>query len=699
MPQAEGCWLIREVKTIRTPLPAPDEVLIEQYAEHFAQVSIYRALLATLPEYERQSIQAEVQFINIENGARQSVALEAQEYGLFEQQLEALWPFLEERRSRCLRLREAEIQPAFEVLREGQADLFASLSEAALQAKVVLMQAPTGFGKTGIVLEHALKHMQRGFYERCIYLSSKSTGQLETIRQLRRMIGEDLRFMQMRNRREHMIESPRHTCTGDERCNEQLEHYWREADLNPPDCFTSGTVTLEQAQAIGAATGVCPYALTKACLPFAELWIGDSNYVFAPDSQSVFSEVQGFNPAQTLLIIDEAHNLPERTADSLSVELKASELLFAIEELREHGAPRRLLSIASEIARWIESLTPERALNPSELYLGLDLCEDFGQQLQLAAFDYTATAPFALELVWRIPRLTQCLAAPPHAYLNWIPASGRLEATCLDPSEWIQQCLQPFAGAILMSATLEPFSSYEASCGLPLKSATRAIGHAPWREQAYDVAIDRRVDTRLRSRANHYETTAHTVAHCIAASPGVPVVVFFSSYLYADNVLAYAEAGHPELRIQRQPRGGSLEERNQFIEESLLTADALFLILGSSYAEGIDLLGGRVYTIMIVGPALPEVNQIQKTKIEQHGSFAPEVAFRDVYIRPAMRRIHQALGRIVRAPGQHARVLLHDRRFAEPAYQEELAPEYQSQQYIENEHQLIEWLTATRLEP
>jgi len=691
IPHAGGL-LVREVKTIRSPLPAPEETLIETYPDYFAQASIYRALLQMLPEYSDQPIAAEVQFINIENGAVQSVALAAQEHALFEQQLDQVIPFLEERRGSLNRLRAATITPAFPTLRAGQADLFNTLHQAALKARCVLTQAPTGFGKTGIVLEHALKHMQAGLYDRCIYLSSKSTGQLETIRQLKQMIGHDLRYIQMRNRSEHRIDSARHCCTGDERCNAEVGQHWREADVHAPELFQDGTFELARSQALGATTGICPYTLTKACLPFAEIWIGDSNYVFSPDSQSVFLEAQGFDPARTLLIVDEAHNLPDRTADSLSVELTSADLLFALEELRANGAPKRLLAIANELCRWIDGLSVEQALSANQVYIGQDLCEDFTAQLKEAAFDYEATAPFAIKCVWRIPRLAEALTAPAHQFLHWAPRSGLLSATCLDASEWIAECLKPFTGAIIMSATLAPFENFREKCGLAPESVTIAEGLAPWRDGAYDVAIDCRVDTRFRSRERHYETTARTVAQLCHHSPGVAVAVFFASYLYADNIRAYLEALAPELRVQRQPRGVELAEQATFIEEGLLTADALFLILGSSYAEGIDQLGGRVEQIMIVGPALPEVNLIQKTRMEHHDAPSRDEAFRDVYIRPAMRRIHQALGRIVRAPEQRARVLLHCQRFAEPAYHAELAPEYQSAHKIRKEAELFDWL-------
>ncbi len=691
---SENGFLIREIKTIRSPLPVADEILIEQYGDYFAQAAIYQALLRVLPEYAHHSIKSEVQFINIENGARQSVLLESSEEKFFELQLDRLIPFLNARLASMKRLRESKIRPAFSNLRQGQAELFQTLSEAALKARIVLAQAPTGFGKTGIILEHALKQMQNGVYDRCIYLSSQSTGQLETLRQLKQMIGHDLHYIQMRNRSEHRINSERHICTGDERCDTETGQRWRESNIHPSELFIDGTLSLAHAQELGAETGICPYTLTKACLPFAEIWIGDSNYIFSPESRPIFLDAPGFEAERTLIIIDEAHNLPKRAADCLSTEIASSDLFFAIEELRAHGAPSHLLSIASELARWIADLDPEKVLNSHERYIGQDLCEDFTEELKQATFNYEEAAPFAIQLAWSIPTLAISFSALDGQYLHWVPRAGVLAATCLDASAWIKDCLEPFGGAIMMSATLAPFDTFEKSCGLNSDLITIAQGHAPWRENAYNVAIDCRVDTRLKSRSKHYETTARTVALLSHFSPGVPVAVFFSSYQYADNVLAYLEAARPELRVMRQPRGVNLSEQKDFIERGLLTADALFLVLGSSYAEGIDLMGGRIDQIMIVGPALPEVNLVQKTKMAQSTEDSQEDAFTQTYIRPAMRRIHQALGRIVRAPGQSARVLLHGKRFSESAYQSELAPEYHTDLRIDKEEALLNWLES-----
>lgn len=682
---------LREVKTVRTALPQAPEVLFDRYPDYFAQAAIYVNLARVLPQYADQSLKASLLFIDIENGAVQSVELTDADEALFTQQLDALYPFLEDRRECRIRLNDAEIRPAFETLREGQAELFATLAKASLQSKTVCLEAPTGFGKTGIILEHALTQLKSGVFERCIYLTSKSTGQLETIRQLRAMIGDQVRFIQMRNRSEHRIESDLHSCTGDSQCNEHLGQRWTEAGIHSPSLFTDGTLTIEQAKRIGSETGVCPYALTKGCLPFAEIWIGDANYIFSPASQSVFLEQHSFDAKKTLLIIDEAHNLPDRVADALSVELSATDLLFALEELRANGATRRLISIGNELARCIES-QHEGPISSNAVYELQDLCDDFTRQLKEAHIDYERCAPFAIELVWRIPELVNRLNEPAHEWLYWMPASGVFLATCLDAHNWTSRCLQPFGGTVLMSATLSPMNQFQDHCGLAAKDTTLAIGHAPWRAAAYDVAIDCRVDTRYTQREKHYECTARTIASLIAQSPGVPVAVFFASYKYAENIAAYLNTLDPATRVQIQPRGVDLLAQETFVDEGLLIADALFMILGSSFAEGVDKLGGRIQTVMIVGPALPEVNAVQKAKIDSHPSMNREASFRDVYIVPAMRRIHQALGRIVRAPNHRARVILHGKRYAEAAYYNELAPEYQSDVKIHSDADLYSWL-------
>jgi Rad3-related DNA helicase len=241
----------------------------------------------------------------------------------------------------------------------------------------------------------------------------------------------------------------------------------------------------------------------------------------------------------------------------------------------------------------------------------------------------------------------------------------------------------------------------------------------PWRDDAYDVAYDLRVDTTFQHRARHYATTAATIAamHAAAArssrgdeaeawpaqaslltsaatfSPNA-IAVFFPSYAYAEAILHELEAQGAPLHMALQQRLADLAAQAAWVEAALAQADALFLVLGSSFAESIDVLGGRVTQAMVVGPALPEVNAVQRARMAALAPLGREAAFRRIYQIPGMQKVNQALGRLVRAPGQHAKVLLHCRRFAEPSYAELLAADYRGGAQITTDAELAAWFDA-----
>ena len=111
----------------------------------------------------------------------------------------------------------------------------------------------------------------------------------------------------------------------------------------------------------------------------------------------------------------------------------------------------------------------------------------------------------------------------------------------------------------------------------------------------------------------------------------------------------------------------------------------------------IDLLGGRVSHAMVVGPALPEVNAVQRARLAEatRNGLSREQAFRRVYQIPGMTKVNQALGRLVRAPGQRARVVLHCRRFLESTYATLLAPEYQVGTQLRDDDDFEAWLSLS----
>jgi Rad3-related DNA helicase len=393
------------------------------------------------------------------------------------------------------------------------------------------------------------------------------------------------------------------------------------------------------------------------------------------------------------VIIDEAHNLPARTADALSFELSSKSWEYIIENTLLTEGKMLLYKIGSEILDFLRKLKEKELLSATDTYRFLDHLDDFSTELKDTHIDSDAINRNEINKLYEIPQIAEKLKNDKENYLLWSPKNEHLSISCLDPSDWISDCLKPFASSIHMSATLEPFDYYKEKIGLENSDLSLAKGFAPWRAEAYTVAIDQRVDTRYKERANHYLTTAETIQKVFQYSQK-PTVVFFPSYQYAQDVETYLKEIDPLLPIITQEKRISLDEQKAFIEESVSTHCILFLILGSSFTEGIDTLGGKIESAIVVSPALPQINLLSETKMNQALEHNSTSAFQKTYIIPAFQKIHQALGRLARAPGQKAKILLHCRRFLSPQYKSLLAEEYNTNTVLKNSNDLEKWLST-----
>ncbi|MGE9297040.1 MAG: ATP-dependent DNA helicase [Puniceicoccales bacterium] len=686
-----GDLLLREVKTTSLPLPMAEEDLANAYPSYRRQIAVYCVLAELSPDFTA-NISGELLFVSINDGLTQTLPLREPPRDLIEQQLERITAFCEEQAARRQRLSPTEFKPAFPTFRPEQIKIRRELEETLAQSSVRLLEAPTGFGKTGIALQHALESLRDGMCDRVIYLTGKSTGQHQAVRQLRAMITEDgdLRYLQLRSKREHAISTHRHDCTRAESCLVGIEEAWDASDINPPRLLAEGKVGVDDLRQLGALTGVCPFEIAKACLPFAEIWICDYNYIFSPRHRGVLLNVMGFDPAQTLLVIDEAHNLPTRVADNFSFADSVSEANALAAELRGSGQPFKLVKAADDWSDFLATLKESDEHPATVDYEARDLLEHLSEAIQQTRWEPDTVSPAAREHIFNLPGWRDFLSDERFPRLLWSPRKGQLRATCLSAAPHLAATLGEYSSALLMSATLSPAKSFSARLGV---DAPILHAGAPWRDDAYRVAVDCRVDTRLRTRASHYLTTAETVVQLTRQTPS-PVAIFFPSYHYAETITAYIQELDSLLRVAMQPRSVDLNGQLSFVEESLLTAHVLCFVLGSSFSESIDHLGGRIDCAMVVGPALPEVNPVQKARLRQFEHQGREAAFREVYQLPAMTKINQALGRLVRAPGQSARVLLHCQRFAEPSYRDLLAPEYTPEAELRHFDALAEWLSS-----
>ncbi len=801
--RADARITLREIKSVTRHLPADETELRRDYPEYFIQIATYAALarlgLSSLGS-QLSAFSSQLCFVETQSGLAQTIPLTSADEALFRAQLERLTEFLDLRLRARERLRGLRFRPAFATPRPGQESTRADLTHLFERHPLVFFEAPTGFGKTGVLLEFALGQLRAGHFDRALYLTSKSTGQLQVVRTLQSMTalpvchplddkprGATCHLMDdkpsgaaptaaatpvaawhVRNKSEHCVNTTFHCVRDNCLYLADAATRWAKSGLARFYLDEHHARDLDTLRAAGRDARICPYEITRTALGFNDVWIGDYNYVFAPRNRGLFFEQPGFDPARTLVLIDEAHNLPSRVADAYSHAFTATEAFAVRDELHRTRPPANLLTAWDHWCHFLHQLRPCNALPLADEDDARHLLGEIAKLVPNTALDYAALGPHASDALWSIPSLLENLSpsGTPHSALSsqlpllwWSPRDGELLLTCLDAAPAIGATLREFGGAVLASATLTPIDGFTAACGLDspdlstlnsrlstppspppaklgalnkrdtrklykqLTSAAELLrveeardaaapahlrAHAPWRDAAYDVAFDARVDTTFQHRSQHYTTTAATIAALSASaarslnsqpsalnSATSAVAIFFPSYAYADAIARELASVAPAVRVALQPKLRDLAAQSAWVDESLLLGDALFLVLGSSFAESIDVLGGRVAHAMVVGPALPEVNAVQRARLAEvtRAGLSREAAFRRVYQIPGMTKVNQALGRLVRAPGHRARVILHCRRFLDTSYASLLAPEYQLGTNLHTDADLAAWLT------
>lgn len=794
--RAGAALTLREIKTVTRTLPADEAELRAEHPDYFIQLACYGALarlgaLDVAPAAGPGPLRTELVFVETGSGLAQTILLTTADEGLFRAQLERCTEFLTLRLRARERLRGLRYRPAFATPRPGQETTQVELSARFERHPLLLFEAPTGFGKTGTLLEFALGQLRSGHFDRVLYLTSKSTGQLQVVRTLAGMTApaepmtdasnltpfpaaaatSAVAAWHVRNKAEHCVNSVFH-CVRD-RCSylDGAAARWTQSGLARFYLDEHHARDLDTLRAAGRDARICPYEITRTALAFNDVWIGDYNYVFAPRNRGLFYDQPGFLPARTLLLVDEAHNLPARVADAYSHVFAAAAADQVRDELHRVRPPAGLVGAWDHWCHFLRQLRANDGLSAADEDDAQHLLGEFAKHLRATPLDFGELGPHVTDALWSVPALVDELASAALPRLWWSPHDGELELTCLDAAPVISATLREFGGVVLASATLTPVDGFATACGLasgleggtdsPSRFGSRTASpaqegpepnrlgesvpprpeklgtlskrdtkklfrqltsaaallradeeraaaspallraHAPWREGAYDLLFDARVDTTFQHRSRHYATTAATIAALRAAASaahggagGASVAVFFPSYAYAQAIADELGRVAPDLRTALQPRKRDLAAQTAWVEESLLVADALFLVLGSSFAESIDSLGGRVTHAIVIGPALPEVNAVQRARLAEaaRAGLSRDAAFRRVYQIPGMTKVNQALGRLVRAPGQRARIVLHCRRFLEPSYTSLLEPEYQQGTPAHAEDAFAAWL-------
>ena len=218
----------------------------------------------------------------------------------------------------------------FESPRTGQQHLMDELDRQLQTNQQILIEAPTGLGKTVGVLLPALKDaLIKG--QQVIYTTPKNSQHrlAEDVVKLWQQQGQRVRSLTVTAKAKVCLKDEVH-CQADY-CEFARDYYTKvqNKDLRK-QLQRSKQLTPGRLQKLGLQYEVCPFQLGLDQAESADVVISDYNYAVSP--RAVFGGTPAAvpNPKKPTLVVDEIHNLPERATDYFSLRCSETTLNLGV---------------------------------------------------------------------------------------------------------------------------------------------------------------------------------------------------------------------------------------------------------------------------------------------------------------------------------------------------------------------------------
>lgn len=590
----------------------------------------------------------------------------------------------------------------FPTVRSGQKEFLDDAREAISTGMHLLAHAPTGVGKTSAALTAALEYgMERGMLT--LFLTSRQSHHkiaIQTLRLMKKRSGRDIVVVDIIAKQSMCPrEDVTHFFPGEfhEFCRiQQRTHRCRYAFNESEDLMEAlRTEICDVGSLIRMATAydVCPYKAALELGALADVIVCDYNYLFSPAEDTILSRL-GRSSDELLVIVDEAHNLPDRIRDHLSLSITPFDLKDAIKEikgLKGEISPRlsrhlrSMLQIFDAFAKRapqggetliskddllerIGRILKER-LDPLSLDEFIEMLADSGREVIKDGAYRSALSQLASFLeVW-----SQNDDVSVRIFENRDPP--RISYRLLDPSVFSREIFAQVHGSILMSGTLFPEMTRDL-LGIEEERSMLRTYQSPFPGKNRLILAVGGITTLYSKRDEvMFEKIGDRISAVAARIPG-NLAVFFPSYTIMDAVLPYVRSGK---RIVKEGRSMTKDEKDGIYEVLMNLKERgggiLAGVMGGSLAEGVDYPANALDGVVIVGVPLSPPSLEVKSLIEYY-----EKKFRRGYlygyIYPAMNRVLQAAGRCIRSEEDRGVIVLMDDRFGMRKYLNCLPPEW-----------------------
>jgi DNA excision repair protein ERCC-2 len=580
----------------------------------------------------------------------------------------------------------SELSFPFSTYRHGQRDLVKAVYKTITEQKRLFAKASTGIGKTMSTIFPTVKAVGERKAERILYITAKT---------ITRQVAEEAFLLLNKNGlvwRTVTITAKEKVCFQEEvNCSKEhcpfADGYYDRLKGGLIDILTKEQLIDRTTIEIYARKHqLCPFEFSLDVALHADAVICDYNYFFDPRVKLVrLSEYY----KETVLLIDEAHNLVDRARAMFSAAISKSAFLEASRVLK--GKDQQLYqstkAINDLLLQWKKELMakdqfdflelPEQVVHLVEEFV--DLSDRWLSAVGNYLEDHYNVVKDLFYDAQAFCRVASMYDDHFRTMVTIYKSEVQVKLLCIDPSRLIRFATKKTKATIFFSATLHPLGYFQTVLGGEDVDYFQDLPSS-FDEKKVEVIVSP-ISTKYKDRPSSIDKILTGLIETFHQRTG-NYLVFFPSYEYLSQVLEQyqevASTDNIELLVQAQAM--SEEEREAFLAKFQPISSGVrigFAVLGGIFAEGVDLRGDRLNGVCIIGVGLPRISEEQDL-MKRYYSLQGYHGFDFAYVYPGMNKVHQAGGRLIRSEEDEGVIILMDDRYLSPIYRNLLPSEWQN---------------------
>lgn len=590
--------------------------------------------------------------------------------------------------------------------RPGQGELVRFISDSVSDGMCPVVEAGTGTGKTVSALAGTLSvALERGL--KVIYLTRTKSQQKQVVREAA-AIGHGVLCVALQGRSAAscpmMRDDPELASGTPEEISKLCSEYKRRdngeckcryfANIEHTDIEEwVERIRCEHPEPEGFArmcedAELCPYELLKYALPHADVIAASYPFVFLPQILGMLEEWTGTPLHRMVIVVDEAHNLPDYLRDVQTFEYSRAGLDLAEKEARDNGdnevheglTVTDIVGVLRDVMGHAlrEYLIEDDGILPpyylEEELMGrlgitsvslMRICqalEDMGDQISERKRQRRKLPRSYIGGMGRFLRAWLTGAEDCHVRLIVGGDNPCFQSYCMDPSGAAGPLNACYA-SVHMSGTLEPVDAYVTDIGLDRAVTKRLEGGFP-KENLLTLYTDR-VSMRYEDRAirSNYDLLMDMLVDTVN-SANVNTAVFFPSYQFMDGAIGDGLVARLGRDIYHERRDMPQQELMEVFDTFRTSEGSVLLcVTGGRISEGLDFPDKSLELAVIVGIPFPKPTAKMRAMTRYYDVRLGD-GRRYVSTIPAVRKMRQSIGRLIRSETDRGVAVILDRRVA-----------------------------------